>query len=40
MAVAWSNISGVMGGTKKYKFSPKTICTKAQVINYVSRALK
>ena len=40
MAVAWSNISGVMGGTRKYKFSPKTICTKAQVINYVSRALK
>jgi len=39
-AVAWSNISGVMGGIKKYKFSPKTICTKAQVINYVYRALK
>ena len=39
-AVAWSNISGVMGGTRKYKFSPETICTKAQVINYVSRALK
>ena len=39
-AVAWSNINGVMGGIKKYKFSPKTICTKAQVINYVYRALK
>ena len=39
-AVAWSHINGVMGGTGKYKFSPKKTCTKAQVINYIYRALK
>ena len=39
-AVAWSNISGVMGGTGKFKFSPKKSCTRAETINYIYRALK
>ena len=39
-AVAWSHINGVMGGTGKYKFSPKKTCTKAQVINYIYRTFK
>ena len=39
-AVAWSNISGVMGGTGKFKFSPKKSCTRSETINYIYRALK
>lgn len=39
-AVAWSHFKAVMGGVGKYKFSPKNTCTKAQVINYMYRALK
>ena len=39
-AVAWSHVNAVMGGTEKYKFSPKKTCTRAQVINFMYRALK
>ena len=39
-AVAWSHFNYVMGGTGKYKFSQKKTCTKAQVINYMHRALR
>lgn len=39
-AVAWSHLNGIMGGTAKYKFSPKKTCTKAEVINILYRALR
>lgn len=39
-AVAWSHLNGVMGGTGKFKFSPKKSCTRAETINYIYRALK
>ena len=39
-AVAWSHFNSVMGGTAKHKFSADKTCTRAQVINYLYRALK
>lgn len=39
-AVAWSHFTWVMGGTGRHAFSPKKSCTKAEVINYMYRALK
>lgn len=39
-ALAWSHVNSVMGGTDRYKFSPKKTCTKADVINFLHRALK
>ena len=39
-AVAWAHFNYVMGGTAKYEFSSDKTCTKAQVINYMYRALK
>lgn len=39
-AVAWSHINAVIGGTARHKFSPEKTCTKAQVINYMYRAIR
>lgn len=39
-AVAWSHFNYVMGGTGTHKFSSDKTCTRAQVINYMYRALK
>lgn len=39
-AVAWAHFNSVMAGAAKYKFSSDKTCTRAQVINYMYRALK
>ena len=39
-AVGWSHMNSVIGGTAMHKFSPEKTCTRAEVINYIYRALK
>ena len=39
-AVGWSHMNSVIGGTDMHKFSPEKVCTRAEVINYIYRALK
>ena len=39
-ALAWSHMNSVIGGTERYKFSPEKSSTRAEVINYIYRALK
>jgi len=39
-AVAWAVSNGITSGTSETTFSPDAICTRAQIVTFLQRALK